>query len=143
MGTSPAFEQQVLTLVNDHRASGATCGSTAYPAVPPLSMDANLRTAARDHSADMAANDYFSHASLDGRSFSDRISDAGYTGGFPLGENIAAGQSTPQAVVNAWMGSTEHCENIMKAGFADIGIGYGFVGSSTYGHYWTQNFGGG
>lgn len=143
VGTSPAFEQQVLTLVNNHRASGATCGGTAYPAVSPLSMDSNLRTAARDHSADMAANDYFSHTSLDGRTFSDRIFDAGYTGGSPLGENIAAGQSSPQSVVSSWMGSTGHCQNIMRAGFEDIGVGYAFVGGSTYGHYWTQSFGGG
>ena len=91
----------------------------------------------------MATNDYFSHTSLDGRTFSQRIQDAGYAGGFPQGENIAAGSSTPQAVVNAWMASSGHCSNIMKGGYADIGVGYGFLAGSTYGHYWTQNFGGG
>ena len=143
VNTSSSFENQVVSLVNQRRAAGATCGSTAYPPVGALSMNAQLRTAARDHSVDMASNNYFSHTGQDGRSFDDRIWDAGYSGSFPLGENIAAGQSTPQAVVNGWMSSPGHCANIMKPGFEDIGVGYAHSGSSTYGHYWTQNFGGG
>ena len=91
----------------------------------------------------MATNNYFSHTSQDGRTFDERIWDAGYSGSTPLGENIAAGQSTPQSVVNGWMSSSGHCKNIMKAGFEDIGVGYAFSGGSTYGHYWTQDFGGG
>lgn len=42
------------------RASGATCGGTPYPAVPVLTMNASVRSAARAHSVDMAANSYFS-----------------------------------------------------------------------------------
>ena len=41
------------------------------------------------------------------------------------------------------MGSTGHCKNIMNGSFADIGVGYAFTSGSTYGHYWTQSFGGG
>ena len=143
MGLNAAWEQQVITLVNQHRAAGATCGGTAYPAVGPLSMDTALRTAARDHSADMGINDYFSHTSQDGTTFSQRITNAGYGGGSPLGENIAAGHSSPAAVVSGWMASSGHCVNIMRAGYGEIGVGYGFVSGSTYGHYWTQDFGGG
>ena len=75
--TNPSFEQRVLTLVNQKRATGATCNGTPYPPVAPLSMDPILRQAARDHSADLALDNYFSHAGLDARSFSDRIRDAG------------------------------------------------------------------
>lgn len=141
--TSAALEQQVLTLVNQHRAAGATCGGTSYPSVGALSMNGSLRSAARNHSADMATNNYFSHTSQDGRSFSDRIWEAGYSGEVPLGENIAAGMSTAPAVVNSWMNSSGHCRNIMNTGFKDIGVGYAFVAGSTYGRYWTQSFGGG
>ena len=143
METNVAWEQQVITLVNQHRASGATCGGTAYPPVSPLSMDTALRSAARDHSEDMGLNNYFSHDSQDGTSFAQRIANAGYSGGFPRGENIAAGHSSPSSAVNGWMASTSHCTNIMKAGYGDIGVGYAFVSGSTYGHYWTQDFGGG
>jgi uncharacterized protein YkwD len=137
-----AFESEVLALVNQHRAAGATCGGTPYGPAAALVMNAELRSAARGHSQDMATRDYFSHTSLDGRTFDQRIRDAGYSGSFPLGENIAAGQSTPEAVVSGWMGSPGHCTNIMSAGFRSIGVGYAFQSSSTYRHYWTQNFGG-
>ena len=110
--TNAAWEQQVITLVNQHRASGATCGGTAYPPVSPLSMDTALRSAARDHSEDMGLNNYFSHDSQDGTSFAQRIANAGYSGGFPRGENIAAGHSSPSSAVNGWMASTSHCTNI-------------------------------
>lgn len=139
---SSALEDEVLALVNQRRAAGATCGGTPYPAVAPLALNVNLRDAARGHSADMAANNYFSHTSLDGRTFDQRILQAGFTGGYPLGENIAAGQSTAQVVVNGWMASTGHCQNIMNGSFHQIGIGYGFSQSSTYKHYWAQSFGG-
>ena len=141
--TNPSFEQQVLTLVNQERATGATCSGTPYPPVAPLSMDPNLRTAARDHSTDMALDNYFSHTGLDGRSFTDRIRDAGYTGHAPLGENIAAGQVSSRSVVDGWMASVGHCENIMQAEFHDLGVGYALRSGSRYRHYWSQNFGGG
>ena len=136
------FEATVLDLVNARRASGATCGGTPYGSAPALSLNTKLRSSARGHSDDMAVNDYFSHTSLDGRTFDQRIRDAGYTGSFPLGENIAAGQSSPQAVVNALMSSAGHCRDIMDPGFRAVGIGYTYDPESSYGHYWTQDFGG-
>ena len=136
------FEEDVFDLVNDRRAAGATCGSTSYGPTAALAMNTKLRNAARAHSQDMAANNYFSHTSLDGRTFDQRIRDAGYTGSGPLGENIAAGQSSPQSVVNGWMGSPGHCRNIMDPAFRAIGVGYAYEAGSTYRHYWTLSFGG-
>jgi uncharacterized protein YkwD len=137
-----SFEDQVLILLNQQRAAGATCSGTPYPAVGPLYMNANLRTAAQNHSFDMATQNYFSHTSLDGRTFDQRIFNAGYSGAYPLGENIAAGQTTPASVVSAWMTSPGHCTNIMNGSFNSAGVGYGFNSSSTYQHYWTLDFGG-
>ena len=128
-------------LVNQRRASGATCGGTAHPAVAPLTLNLQLRDAARENSQDMATNNYFSHTSLDGRTPAQRIGQAGYAGGF-WAENIAAGPASALAVVDGWMQSTGHCQNIMNSRLQVIGIGYAFNQSSTYGHYWTQNFGG-
>jgi len=51
------------------------------------------------------------------------------------GENIAKGQTTPQAVMTAWMNSSGHRANILNASFTQIGVGY--VAS---GNYWTQEF---
>jgi len=133
-----AHEEEVLTLVNQRRALGATCGDTIYPPAAPLSMQPALREAARLHSQDMATQDYFSHTSLDGRSPWTRCADAGYP---CSGENIAAGHATPAHVVAGWTASPGHCANMMKSTFTLIGVGYAYDGTSTYRHYWTQNFG--
>ena len=140
--SNAAFEDQVLVLVNQRRAAGATCGGAPYAPVAPITMNGALRTAARLHSQDMAAQNYFSHTSLDGRTLSQRLTNAGYAGAFPWGENIAAGQPTPQAVVDAWMSSPGHCTNIMNGSYRAMGVGYAFRAGSTYGHYWTQDLGG-
>jgi hypothetical protein len=88
----------------------------------------------------MAQQNYFSHTSLDGRQFNQRIAAAGYSYS-TVGENIACGYSTPQAVMNGWMNSSGHRANILSASFCDIGVGYAFGAASSYGHYWTQDFG--
>ncbi len=136
-----AFEDQVLDLVNQKRAQGASCGGTAFPPAGALVMNAQLRSAAQLHSADMATQNYFSHTSLDGRTFVDRVHAAGYASS-TMGENIAAGQPSPQSVVDTWMASPGHCSNIMNSSYHSIGVGYAFSSSSSYGYYWTQDFGG-
>ncbi|MEZ5316895.1 MAG: CAP domain-containing protein [Vicinamibacterales bacterium] len=137
-----AFEAEVLTLVNQRRAAGASCGGTWYPPAGALVVNSDLHAAARGHSDDMAAQNYYSHTSLDGRSPFQRVADAGYTSTTYVGENIAAGVSTPEAVVEAWMGSVGHCQNIMNAGFHSTGVGFAYNASATYRWYWTQDFGG-
>jgi uncharacterized protein YkwD len=135
------FEDEVLTIVNQHRAAGASCGGRARPATTPLVMDPTLRCAARLHSLDMAQKGYFDHTGLDGRSPFDRIDDVDYDGSYPLGENIAWGSSTARQVMEGWMNSPGHCENIMNPEFGEIGVGYAFPELGR-GPYWTQKFGG-
>lgn len=132
----------MLTLVNQRRGAGATCGGTAYAPVGPLSMNSSLRTAARGHSQDMATRNYFSHTGLDGRTYTQRMFDAGFNGSGPYGENIGGGYGSPEAVVSGWMGSTGHCQNIMNGSFRVAGVGYAFGAASTYGSYWTMTFAG-
>lgn len=133
-------EEAVLAQVNALRARGATCGGATLPAVPPLTMNAELRQAARLHSADMATNDYFDHTSQDGRSFGQRAAEAGYRGA-PVGENIAAGSAGADATFAQWLNSPGHCQNMMSARAREIGIGHAFDDGARYGHYWTQVFG--
>jgi uncharacterized protein YkwD len=120
----------VLSLVNSERAK-AGCGS--------VRASSALQRAAQGHSADMAAHDYFSHTSQDGRTFADRIRAAGYDGG-TIGENIAAGQASASAVMRSWMASSGHRANILNCAYTALGVGYATGGS--YGYYWTQDFGG-
>lgn len=138
-----AYEDEVLQLSNQERANGANCGGTDYPPVPALTMDAQLREAARCHSLDMAVNDFFGHFGSDGSSPVDRITAAGYSWS-DLGENVAAGAPAPSVVVPGWMNSPGHCRGIMSADFTEIGVGYIYDSPDAlrnYEHYWTQAFG--
>lgn len=136
-------EDEVLYLVNARRAAGANCGSAGtFGPAPALTENSPLTNAARGHSLDMATNDFFSHVSSDGRTLTDRVRAAGYTGGY-LGENITAGTitDTPAEAVAQWMNSPPHCAAIMNATYRQAGVGYAYSAASTYDHYWTLDFG--
>lgn len=135
-----ALEQEMLALVNEARASGATCPTGPRPATHPLAHDDALAEAARLHSLDMGEQGYFSHTSLDGRSPWQRIREAGYTAS-AIGENISAGHATAEGAFAGWMSSEGHCRNIMSTNPNEMGVGYVLVEGSPYGHYWTQTFG--
>ena len=59
----------------------------------------------------------------------------------PGGENIAAGYPDEGSVMTAWLDSPGHCSNIMDSAFTEMGAGFGENPGSTFGIYWTQNFG--
>jgi uncharacterized protein YkwD len=134
-----AFEEEVLRLTNEARTKGASCGSQGtFPAAKALEMEPRLRCSARLYSEEMVRTDNFGHTSTDGTKFDARIAKTGYRGSM-VGENIAAGYSTPALVVAGWMKSEGHCSNIMQAKYTQIGVGY-YIKSGSNPH-WTQNFG--
>ena len=132
------LECDVLAMVNEQRAAGATCGGIAMAPVPALTMHPLLRKAAREHAKDMADKNYFDHASPDGSSSGDRMKAAGYDGTY-YGENIAHGQDDPAAVMKSWMGSSGHCKGIMAGKYHHLGMG--FAATTTGDTYWVQDFG--
>lgn len=134
----PNFQQEILDRVNQARAAGRSCGAAYYGPAPALAWNANLFNAASAHSTDMAANNYFSHTSLDGRNAGQRITGAGYAWS-AYGENIAAGQTSVQSVVDGWLASPGHCANIMNPRYADIGTACVAGGTSRYPTYWTMD----
>jgi uncharacterized protein YkwD len=136
----PDFAASALAAVNRRRAAGATCGSRgSFAATAPLRWSSLLATASAAHSTEMAALDYFSHTSADGRRMSDRVNATGYVWA-SLGENIAAGYAGIDSVVEGWMRSEGHCANIMNPAFDEMGLAcvIGPAGSR-YSPYWTQN----
>jgi uncharacterized protein YkwD len=136
-----ALEQGILEETNKRRAAGADCHSEGkFGPAGPLVMQPQLQSSARKHSQDMAQHNYFSHTDLSGGSPFDRMKAEGYTGGW-MGENIAAGNSTVAATMDQWMNSDGHCANIMNPKYTQLGVGYFYTSTSTYKHYWTQNFG--
>ncbi len=137
-GTAPAptptptqgssAQDEVLRLTNAERQAGGCA---------PLKNDPQLRSAAQGHSDDMAAKNYFSHTSQDGRTMTDRIKASGFSPLSAWAENIAWGQRTPAAVVKAWMNSEGHRRNIMNCAYTHLGVG---MATSPRGPYWTQDF---
>jgi uncharacterized protein YkwD len=131
------YEQEVVDLVNTERANRG---------LPPYKHVTALDEAARYHSADMGQDNYFSHDSYDRSGGNlvfvcDTWTRIGkyYTGA--MGENIAAGQGSPQSVMNDWMNSPGHRNNILSTNNWEIGVGYASVSGSDYTRYWTQDFG--
>lgn len=134
------FEEDVLVLVNEARAAGATCGSQSFGAASPLAMNSALRCAARVHSKDMGDRAYFDHNNPDGEDPFVRMERAGYSFS-TAGENIAAGQTSPQMVMQGWMESPGHCSNIMNPAFTEFGVGAYDASGAPFPIYWTQTFG--
>jgi uncharacterized protein YkwD len=95
----------------------------------PLKLNKRLSRAARLHARDMVRRNYFSHDSLGGGTFVDRIRRTGYLNGasrWTVGENLAwgtRGSSAPRAITQMWMNSSGHRANILSASFREVGIG--------------------
>lgn len=115
---------EVFLLVNRERADAGLSPVTWSPA---------LADAAQRHAEDMAALNYFDHQSKDGRDFATRARQAGYDGS-PTGENIAKGQRNPTQVMQSWMNSTGHRNNILAARSTELGVGLAE-------RHWVQVFG--
>ena len=130
-----AFEQEVLKLTNDFRRKNN---------LKSLVLDRKLDEAADKHSESMAKDDFFSHTGKKGDRLGDRLKSVGFQYQ-TAGENIAAGQRTPEAVVQGWINSPGHKANILNPSFNGIGIGYyslqNDTGNVNYNTYWTQVFG--
>ena len=120
-----SYEAEVIRLVNAVRAENG---------LKALSANWELSRVARYKSEDMSGNRYFSHTSPTyGTPFEMmRAFGLSYR---TAGENIAYGQRTPAAVVDAWMNSSGHRANILNASYTQIGVGY-----CASGNYWTQMF---
>jgi uncharacterized protein YkwD len=123
-----ALEAAVVEIVNKERAA-VGC--------PAVKSDDRLTLAARGHSADMAARNYFQHTTPEGVEFSTRITNAGYRFS-SAGENIAKGYATPVDVMKGWMNSPGHKANILKCGYKDLGVGVAADAAGSL--LWTQDF---
>src|SRR5687768_6542093 len=127
-----AERARVIELVNQARAQNG---------LGPLWENGALTNVAEGYALYMATANFFSHTGLDGSSLSSRATAGGYTSWTWLGENIAAGQTTPDAVFQAWMNSPGHRANILSDKAREIGIGHALTATSRYKHYWTMELG--
>ncbi|MDQ0351625.1 putative YkwD family protein/spore coat assembly protein SafA [Alkalibacillus filiformis] len=123
-----SIEDEVIRITNEMRQQHG---------LQPLKSDWQLSRVARYKSRDMRDQNYFSHQSPTYGSPFDMIEqfNVSYR---RAAENIAAGQQSPRSVVDSWMNSQGHRENMLDPNMTHIGVGYAEGGQ--YRHYWTQMF---
>ena len=122
---SSNFAQEILELVNIERAKEN---------LKPLKLSNSLNHYAQIRAKEITKK--FSHTRPSGYSCFTVIPKPYRI----VGENIAAGQRSSKEVVQAWMDSPGHRENIMNPKFRELGMGYLYLPESKYKHYWAQLF---
>ncbi|KAK9767226.1 hypothetical protein K7432_003108 [Basidiobolus ranarum] len=116
--------QKMLELVNQQRQQNGQ---------NPLQLDSRLVQAAQKHTDYQASIGQITHDEP-GRPLSTRVSETGFKW-TALGENVAMGYTSVEAVMNGWMNSPGHRQNILNPQFTHFGSGY-----VANGNYWTQDF---
>ena len=130
----------MLALVNEARGSARRCGWKRFEAAPPLARSEALDRAAIAHARDMASRSRMEHAGFDGSTPGERATRAGYRWG-RIGENVAAGQATPELAVASWLESPRHCANLMDSAYTEMGIGFAADPGNAAATYWAQVLG--
>jgi uncharacterized protein YkwD len=125
-----SFQEDVVRFTNDARAQEG---------LAPLQANDSLMQAAQTYAQALAPGGCFAHDCPPTPSQKDRIAQAGYGGWKRIGENIAAGDRSAEAVVAGWLESPGHRANILKPEYTEIGVGVA-SGDGTYGIYWVQMF---
>jgi len=124
------WKSEIIQLVNQARRTAG---------LEPVSYNAVLEAQATQYACEMVQFDFFDHVSpVDGSTLGQRATEFGYDY-LVVGENLAAGQATPQQAFTDWMNSPSHRRNILDPRFTELGVGVRTGG--TYGVYWVQEFG--
>jgi len=119
------FAERVLELVNQERNQRG---------IAPLRLASDLMDGAAIRVEEITK--VFSHTRPNGTPCHSLFKDGMYM----IGENIAAGSATPEAVVDQWMHSMGHRANILNADYKELGVGYVYKSGTQYMHYWVQMF---
>ncbi len=127
------LEKQAFALLNQRRVENG---------LQPVVWNEDVAKVARNHSQNMASNNYFSHQGLDGSMVDDRADSAGLRSWKRIGENIAYNRGYDDPVefaVLRWMQSTSHRENLLSNKWTESGVGIAVApDGKTY--YFTQVF---
>lgn len=128
--------QTMLTLLNQTRSQSRMCGPQSWDAAPPLASNEKLDLAAARHSADMATHNFFSHEGSNGLKADSRTNETGYQW-LSVAENIAGGQTDMVNVIEDWLESDKHCENLMRPELSEAGVGCFKNEDTMLKIYWT------
>lgn len=134
---SADIQASVMAIINEARTSGFQCGSTNVSAKSSMGWSSLLEDAARAHAEDMADANFFDHMGSNGLYVDNRAEAAGYLW-LSVGENIAAGPDHTEEVMNDWLASEGHCNNIMSDSYTEVAVACATNTQSQYGEYWVM-----
>lgn len=118
------FNPDILGYATDIRMEQllqSTNAKRQQAGLAPLRLNATLSDAAAHKAMYMFQKNFWAHVAPDGKTPWDFILGSGYQYTM-AGENLAKNFSTSNAVVDAWMGSQSHRENLLKPGYQDVGF---------------------
>lgn len=111
-----------LRRLNELRLRGATCPETATPTTAAaLSWSDDLAAAALLQAREMALLKRMGHRDRENRGLAERLRATGYRFSAAV-ENVAVGYPSLDDVVDAWVDSQGHCENLMNAAVLEFGL---------------------
>lgn len=128
-----ATNKKVVDLINRARSRGVKCGEKYYRAIRSVVWSETLGQASLRHSMLMASRGLLFHTRDYSGGRGDRLLEVGYSWR-AYGENVGEGYYTPEALVEGWLKSPDHCRNIMNPVFEEAGSSYA-QGSGRI--YWT------
>ena len=128
--------ERVTSYLNKIRSTTQVCGGKPYTAAATVHWNNKLSIAAKDHSNDMAENNFLDHKGSRGLVPSDRVSNTNYDWK-TVAENIAGGADTPEQTIEQWLTSPGHCHNIMNPAHSEFALACTRNNISDYRIYWT------
>jgi uncharacterized protein YkwD len=124
------YAAEVVTLINRERSEGG---------LEPLTPEPRLMAAAEAHTRDMAEGNFFSHVGSDGSEVAERLEAQGYDWR-AYAENLGCGYASPADLVEGWLESPPHRENLFHPVADELGVGFVHDPGSRCGYYWTAVF---
>lgn len=154
--TDRTMNQKYLELINIMRAQPRKCGKYGYyKATTPLKWSDKIYRASSQHARDMARHNLTYHKGSGkltdeaGNKYSCQSSPAqrakfhgyNYKRKFAYAENVGAGFTDPESIVNAWIKNPGHCSNIMNPIYREMAMAKDINPDSKYKAYWALNLG--
>ena len=131
--------KELLDAMNELRAQPLCCDQQSCDTIrPPLTLDDLLQRAATGYAEVSAERGFIAHTGPEGEEAFDRVRETGFRG-CALGENLASGQASADEVIEDWLASPAHCDNLLSPDYHLVGVGQ--VASADVGSVWVVEFG--
>jgi uncharacterized protein YkwD len=137
---SAELRQAVERLNSLRQRHEAPCAAAGSAGPRRLAWEPRLAESAHEQAVDLALNDRLSHVDSRQRGFGTRLRGVGYAAA-GAGENLAAGQTSADEAITAWLASPSHCANLMQPDFQDVGLACVQRRGARYERFWVAHLG--